>query len=613
MPDTEKLRGYSDINYALPKDSVNRTESFNDDERQSYYSIGRTSPSENAESNQSYQVLSYSTGLCLNAALCYFNFGYAVGVTNALEAYMVEAGNWCPELDDRSIWTLGGNSADPYCELGQKYLRIINSILYIGAMLGAIVGAHRMHVKGRREALIAANVFYAVGSLISGTGNNVFAFTLGRITTGIGIGITTIGVPTLVNEASLDRRRGFLGGVAQSFIGLGIVIVAFVEMPLVSSYIDNLLVRGSFGWSSIKPSYWRICLLIPMLPALSSLLLWSYIFVYDTPNWLVTSQRYGEAHTVLLKLHSDNLDEIVPVDREGTKHKASMDHLFDLTKSELMFGNQKNLGIIDTFKCRIYRRPLIVGIMLSITQQLSGINSLISSSMRLFKDAHMSSDGAVFATFLLSMSNFVATCLSSFFIEMFGRRVLLRFGCFAMGSLLGCGSLFVFLSHSDIKSSWEAFMTASTVIGAVFVFSLTLGPVTWVYLSEIFPSESIAAGMCVCGVINWLSSFTCVCLGRILETGESLLVFSVVCWIGLFTSTRWALETKGTTQGDTPLAPRGSRSFSIHSNLERNSEVSWDRRAHSVLTPVFNRKKIHKDILNSRLQDNLLPNNRRNV
>jgi len=248
--------------------------------------------------------------------------------------------------------------------------------------------------------------------------------------------------------------------------------------------------------------------------------------------------------------------------------------------------------------------------MLSITQQMSGINSLISSSMRLFKDAHMSSDGAVFATFLLSMSNFVATSLSSFFIEMVGRRKLLRFGCFAMGSLLGCGSIFVFLSHSDIKSSWEAFMTASTVIGAVFVFSLTLGPVTWVYLSEIFPSESIAAGMCVCGVINWLSSFTSVYLGRVLGTGESLMAFSIVCWFGFIGTSLWALETMGTTQGDTPLAPIICRSTSIHSNLENESEGSWDRRAHSALTPIFKRRKVHKDILNSRLHDHLLPNRR---
>jgi len=345
MPDNEQLKEYPTIDYILP--SGDKDESLNEEGKVSYYSVEsviQTSPftyTENGESNEeSYQVLSYSLGLCLTAALCYFNFGYAVGVTNALEAYMVQAGNWCPELNDRSFWTLGGNRADPYCPLGQQYLRLINSILYIGAMFGAILGAHRMHVKGRREALISANIFYAVGSLISGTGSSVLAFTLGRIITGIGIGVTTIGVPTLVNEASIGRRRGFLGGVAQSFIGLGIVMVAFVEMPLVSAYIDNLLIRGSFGWTAIKPWYWRFCLLLPMFPALCSLVLWSYRFVYDTPNWLVTSKRYSEAHTVLLKLHSDNLETIVPVDREGTRNKASMYHLFDLTKSELMFGSR---------------------------------------------------------------------------------------------------------------------------------------------------------------------------------------------------------------------------------------------------------------------------------
>jgi SP family xylose:H+ symportor-like MFS transporter len=351
----------------------------------------------------------------------------------------------------------------------------VSSALF-GCILGSVCAGRIADRYGRQRGLIVSAVLFlvsAVGSALPeaglaplGTTGPValVAFNIYRLLCGAGIGIASMLSPLYIAEIAPKERRGQLVSLYQMAIVIGIVVVYFVNWLIGRA--------GDSAW--VDRVGWRLMLGSEALPALAFLLL--LLRSPDTPRWLMLRGRHAEARRVL---------RLVTPETEVARILADI----ALTLKTMPQARMLSYG----------SGVVLVGLGLSVFQQLVGINAVLYYAPLMFRNLGAGSDSALLQTVLVGAANMLATIVAIYTVDRLGRKPLLIAGAACMAlPMLGLGYLFGRQAAGGLA--------LACVMVYIVGFAMSWGPVVWVLLSEMFPGAIRGRVMALAVAAQWIAN-----------------------------------------------------------------------------------------------------------
>ncbi|KAM7257736.1 hypothetical protein ACFE04_013477 [Oxalis oulophora] len=401
-------------------------------------------------------------------------------------------------------------------------VEILVGSLNVCSLIGSLASGKTSDYIGRRYTIILAAVLFLIGALLMGLAPSYSFLMGGRIVAGIGVGYALMIGPLYTAELSPATTRGLLSSLPEIFITVGILI----------GYISNYALSGA-----PKHINWRLMLGISAFPAI--IVAVGVIFMPESPRWLVMKGRYDEARKILIRT-SDNIEEAEARLAEMTKASSPSRWHGEGVWKELIFKPSKSV-----------RRILIAAIGVNFFMQASGNDAVVYYSPEVFKDAGINDAHMLMGvTVIMGLAKTFFALLSALYLDEFGRRPLLLLGSVGMAislATLGLGSKF--LEHSLTKPTWAIIVCVVAVSSALSFFSIGLGPITWVYSSEIFPMKFRAQGTSIAVSVNRLVSgivaMTFLSVARKISFGGVFFLFSGILVIGTAFFYVFLPETKG--------------------------------------------------------------------
>jgi len=409
----------------------------------------------------------------------------------------------------------------------------IVSIVLVGALIGAISSGRLSDMYGRRKILIIIALINAIGTLLSALAFNVTIMLVARGLVGFAIGVASYAVPLYISEMSPTRVRGALVSLNQLAITVGILLAYLVNIEF------SDLPAGWSAWGIGEG--WRWMLMIGFFPAL--ILGIGMIFLPETPRWLMSSNREHNALSVLRKIGEINPSKVVDEIKES------------LSKEE-------KVGLRE-LRAKWVRPILIIGIGTAILMQITGINTVVYYSPTVLQMAGFVSEAdAISAALPIPIIMVVFTIAALFLVDKWGRKPLLYLGLTGMAiSLFVLGISFLF--HQSLGDTLMGFALGSMMVYIPF-FALTLGPVGYLIMSEVFPTRIRGLGMSLALFCNWVANFvvanTFLSLASALTAegnqitimgeagpnpGGSFLIYGILAVLGIIFVYRMVPETKG--------------------------------------------------------------------
>ena len=428
------------------------------------------------------------------AVLCGFLFGYNEGVVAGAYDLLQAQFNFSP------YW--GG---------------MLVAGLPLGGLIGAYMSAYLSDSFGRRPTLIFAAFLFLAGAILSGVALELYLLTLGRATVGVAIGIATMAGPQYLSEIAPPRIRGRMLAAFQLMISTGILVSYLADLG-----ITQLTLTGDLF------NQWQLMFLLSGVAA--ALLLVGSLASPESPRWLVLAGKSDRAKTVFQILEPRQTpawaqERVSEIQGEVAKLKQTGGWL------ELF---SKNIAPITRFTLLAF-----------VIQQLSGINAVIFYAPVMFKDFGFSeATSQLSATVGLGSVLVLAAIANLFIIDRLGRRPLMIWG----PPSCGVAQLLIILGIS-MESSLGIVIAVSGLCLFMVAFSLTIGPLPWIYMSEMFPNHLRAKGMVVAVTVNWVFTLLVVLLFPEIEAGLGIMwvfgFFTIACFLGMIYAIKYAPETKG--------------------------------------------------------------------
>lgn len=343
---------------------------------------------------------------------------------------------------------------------------LVSSVL-IGAVIGAATNGILADIFGRKKIIMATAVIFILGSIMCAFAPNVYVLIISRIFVGFAVGIVNFVVPLYLSEISPKNLRGTLVSLYQWAITSGILFSYFINAAFAQAVYN-----------------WRWMLFAGVLPGL--ILFVGMCLMSDTPRWLISKNREDEAKNVFRKIEPDIDVEKEIQDIKTTLNTEGQDKKFRFKKWMLM--------------------PFVVGIGIMFAQICTGINTIIYYAPTIFKTAGFDSNlTAIYATTGIGVVNFVMTIVAVFFTDKIGRKPLLYFGLTGvMLSLFALGTSFAFANTLGASLKWVA---VGSLVTYIICFAMSLGPIGWILVSEVFPLKIRGVAMSICTVSNFAFNF----------------------------------------------------------------------------------------------------------
>ena len=333
---------------------------------------------------------------------------------------------------------------------------------------------------GRRTVLRIATIVFAASAIVAAAATSYSMLIVARLLSGLGVGCVLVAAPMYIAEISPPALRGRMVTINQLFLVFGIFLAS------VSNLFILRLENFQLDWLlqlHLAESNWRWMLGIGAVPAI--LYLFALFFVPESPRWHAMHGRIDEARRILVRAHGEAFAE-----RELSEVSASLAH--DTRKSDA--------GLRELWAPEL-RGVLFIGLVVGILQQITGINSVLAYATMIFANAGgtvMNVDASFLQTLFITLVNVVFTVIAMLLIDRVGRRPLLLFGTAGIAvSLL--------VTAAGFQGSGPAPDTTWVLTGLlcfVACFALSLGPVMWVLLSEIFPNRVRALAISCVGLVN---------------------------------------------------------------------------------------------------------------
>lgn len=384
--------------------------------------------------------------------------------------------------------------------------RVVSGVLF-GAMFSSMLSGRLTDKFGRKKVIFGTAILFAIGSIVTAFANTTDLLVAGRVVLGLAIGVASFAAPLYISEMSPPSIRGALVAMNQLAITLGILL----------SYVVD------YGFSS--NGNWPAMVACGAVPAV--MLGLGIMFLPESPRWLILNDRENDAVSVLKKIR-------------GTEDVQS-------ELIEIKTALSEESGDWREFFSKRMRNALIIGVVLGMFQQFTGINTVIYYAPSIYKLAGLKSDSvSILATAGVGLINVLMTTVSLFLIDRLGRKPLLVIGSIGMGLSLAALSI-SFLMHAS-EHILKYVGVGSTLVYVSF-FAISLGPVFWLMIAEIYPLRIRGFAMSFATSISWLSnlivsySFPVLLAG--FGAGPTFAVYAAICVACLIFVQTKIVETKG--------------------------------------------------------------------
>lgn len=388
----------------------------------------------------------------------------------------------------------------------------------LGCLLGVMVSGSLADKYGRKPLMIIASLVFTVSAVGTGIVDNISWFIVYRIIGGIGIGIASNISPMYIAEIAPSSTRGKFVSVNQLTIVLGILAAQIVNY-LIADPIgqgENILTswNGQMGW---RWMFWA--------EAVPSVLFFALVFVIpESPRWLATKNSFGRANKVFEHIGGVEYAKQQISEIKNTLGKVTQD-----------------VGYKMLFKGKL-GRIVIIGVVIAAFQQWCGINVVFNYAQEIFSAAGYGVSDILFNIVITGVTNVIFTIVGMYTVDRLGRRALMLLG--AIG-LTGIYAILGACYYFEITGMFVLVL----VVMAIACYAMTLAPVTWVVLSEIFPNKVRARAMAISTFSLWTACFvltyTFPLLNSSLGSFGTFWIYGLVCLLGfLFIKARLP-ETKG--------------------------------------------------------------------
>lgn len=389
----------------------------------------------------------------------------------------------------------------------------IASCALVGCVIGAMCSGYLSDRLGRKKVLLLSAVLFAVSSagILLTSGLDLFVFF--RIIGGLGIGIASMISPMYITECAPAAIRGRLVSINQLGIVSGILLIYFVNAGIAGLYDEAWNLHTGWKWmfgSGIIPSVIFLVLLA---------------FVPESPRWLAQTGRTREAEDILARING------------AEQAKAEMQEIESSIHTETS-------SFAELFRPGL-RTALVIGIILSILSQVTGINAIMYYAPEIFKSTGDGSDSALLQTILVGVVNLLFTIVAIKYVDKAGRKGLLLAGAAGMAICLAI------IGGAFYLEAVKGYLVLIAILAYIACFAMSLGPLTFVVIAEIFPNRARGRAMSICLFFLWVAVFVVSQFFPILlESLGSAWVFWIfmVLSIVAFLFVWWLVpETKGKT------------------------------------------------------------------
>lgn len=385
------------------------------------------------------------------------------------------------------------------------------SCLIVGCVVGAAMSGVASDRFGRKKVLIAAAILFVIGSVGSAFPTTFTGYIIARMIGGIGIGFTSTLCPLYNAEIAPAKYRGRLVALNQLATVTGIFITYFINSAIAG--------YGDHAWDI--ENGWRWMFGVGAIPGLLFLVL--LFFVPESPRWLIKQGRAAESLPILVRIHGE----------EGARREV-----LDIKAS----FNEENGSLRQLFSPGL-RLALIVGVVIAVLQQVTGINAVMYYAPEIFKETGAGTNASLYQTILVGLINFLFTILSLWLIDKVGRKALLLVGSASMTVCLAVIGMAFHTGHTSGP------LVLIFILLYVASFAVSLGPVVWVMLSEIFPNRIRGRATAIASMALWAADYVVSqSFPPMLDSFGAASTFWVFGFMSLFTvlfTWRVVPETKG--------------------------------------------------------------------
>ena len=361
----------------------------------------------------------------------------------------------------------------------------------IGCLFGAMVAGAAADKYGRKPLLMVSAVLFTVSAIGTGLFNDFTLFNIARFVGGVGIGVASALAPMYIAEVSPTEIRGRMVSLNQMTIVLGILAAQIVNMLLARDTSVAAEQAWNLEWG------WRWMFWAETLPA--ALFLVMSFFIPESPVYL--------------------------------KLKAAKDSQ----------QKERDAGIRELFQNK-YSRILLLGLVIAVFQQWCGTNVIFNYAQEIFVGAGFDVDGMFINIVITGIANVIFTIVALYTIEKWGRRTLILLGAGGLGLIyLILGTCYFF----EVKG----FVMVALVVAAISTYAMTLAPVTWTLLAEIFPNRVRGIAMATCTFALWVGcctlTFSFPSMNAALGSSGSFWIYSAICICAFAFLWKRCPETKG--------------------------------------------------------------------
>ncbi|XP_075717715.1 solute carrier family 2, facilitated glucose transporter member 2 [Rhinoderma darwinii] len=408
------------------------------------------------------------------AVLGSLQYGYGIGVINAPQKVIEKHYTKSLGLSlDNDIINSGNETTESVHPSVTMYWSLSVSVFSLGGLVSSFFVGWIADKLGRIKAMMVVNTLAVIGALLMGLAPLGQAHALviaGRLITGLYCGLSSGLVPIYIGEISPTSLRGALGTLHQLGIVTGILISQVVGLDFILGSKD----------------LWPVLLGLSGVPAVIQTVL--LFFCPESPRYVyIKLGREEVAKRILRKLRGD--------------YDSSKD-IEEMKREKEEAASEKKVSILQLFKSPNYRQPLLVSLVLHMSQQFSGINGIFYYSTSIFYKSGISQP--VYATIGVGAVNTISTIVSVFLVERAGRRSLYLIGLSGMSVCAVIMTIALALLHDH---AWMSYLCMVAIFLFVIFFEVGPGPIPWFIVAELFSQGPRPAAMAVSGFCNWTCNF----------------------------------------------------------------------------------------------------------
>lgn len=395
----------------------------------------------------------------------------------------------------------------PYYHLSEAQLGWTGSSLYVGCIIGTLITGYFTDRFGRKLPLVIAAGIFMTSSVLMGWAPSYNMLIFWRIIAGVGVGAASMLSPLYIAEVSPAAIRGRMVSINQLTVVIGILL-AYFSNYLLADTENNW--RWMFTSGAVPSVLFFICV----------------FFVPESPRWLLSQGQVEKAKAVLLKISgASTVDAEIKAIQAGAQREVK-GKLSDLIQPGITF-------------------LVVLGITIAVFQQISGANAIFFYAPIIFEKAGMNVRDQLFQQIMIGAINLIFTLVAMQLVDRLGRKKLMLGGASLMALWLFLVGLCYYFNF------FQGYTLTLLVLAFIATYATTLAPVTWVLISEIFPTRIRGLAVSVATCMLWVACFALAygfpILIEWLDAPQTFFLFSGICLFYFFILLRYVPETKGKT------------------------------------------------------------------